>query len=150
MKKISLFIVALLLLFPVVVFALDGKEVDTVTASASGTTVKYSGTTIGGSTAVVCKLYNSNNEEVKRLSSAVSNDTFSGSFEAPAKGTYEVRCANYEGGEIKVATVKVTTNPTSTTTNPNTLDNIKVFVVLFISALILIPGIIVIRKKVNK
>ena len=151
MKKISLFIIGLLFLIPIGVFAADTPEVDTLEASVSGSTISYNGTTINGATAVVCKLYDSSNKKVKQFSVAVSEDKFEGEFTAPKTGDYEVRCANYEGGNIKVATAKVTevSNPT-TTANPETGDNIKAFILLFVSGLILIPSLIVVRKKYNK
>lgn len=177
MKKISLFIIGLLFVFPVVVFADNEPNVDTVTASVNGSTISYSGTVVNGSTAVTCILYNSNNQDVDRLSSAVENNTFSGSIVAPSNGEYELRCAHYEGGTIKKASVEVndpnnnnnnnnnnennnnnngtTSNGKegSTTKTPNTGDNVNKYVGIFIGGIvgvIVLVGAIIILKKKNK
>lgn len=172
MKKISLFIIGLLFLFPIAVFAAGDPNVDTVTTTVDGSNINYNGTTINGSTAVVCKLYNSNNTELDTFSTAVEDDKFSGTFVAPSNGDYTVTCANYEGGEKKSATAKVenattdntTTNNTNNTNstsnsnktsndkseNPKTLDNIKLFVGIFAVSIVLIAGLIVVKKKINK
>ncbi len=169
MKKISLFIIGLLFLFPIGVYAADDPNVDTVSANVDGTTINYSGTTVNGSTAVVCKLYDSNNEELKTYSTAVSNDSFSGSFQVTSNGDYTVTCANYEGGEKKSATATVTdsTNNDSNSNsnnsnsnsssnsnknnseNPKTLDNISLFVVLFSMSALLVVGLLLAKKKYN-
>ena len=166
MKKISLFIIGLLFLFSIGVYAADDPNVDTVSANVDGTTINYSGTTVNGSTAVVCKLYDSNNEELKTYSTAVSNDSFSGSFQVTSNGDYTVTCANYEGGEKKSATVTITAssninNNTATDTsntnkpnteksdNPKTLDNIKIFIVLFGISALLVVGLLLAKKKYN-
>ena len=170
MKKISLFIIGLLFLFSIGVYAADDPNVDTVSANVDGTTINYSGTTVNGSTAVVCKLYDSNNEELKTYSTAVSNDSFSGSFQVTSNGDYTVTCANYEGGEKKSATATVTdstnndsnsnTNSNSNSSsnsssnknnseNPKTLDNISLFVVLFSMSALLVVGLLLAKKKYN-
>lgn len=168
MKRISLFIIGLLFLFPIAVFAVGDPNVDTVTANVDGSNINYSGTTINGSTAVVCKLYDSNNTELDTFSTAVEDDKFSGTFESLPNGDYTVTCANYEGREKKSATAKVTdstvtnNNTTNSNTsnsnatnntkadNPKTLDNIKLFVVIFAVSIVLIAGLIIVKKKINK
>lgn len=118
MKKIGLFIIGILFIFPITVFAAN-PQVTEVTASANGTTISYSGTTEEGLTAVMCKLYKGN-DEVKKISSEVNNKAFSGTFTAPSNGTYKVYCARYEGGTI-VASSDVTIS--AVTSNSNTASN---------------------------
>ena len=102
MKKLYLFLISLLLIIPFSVYAATTPRVLTLTAKSSGTTINYEGTIEEGSHAVMCKLYNSDNQEIDLLSSAVDNKAFEGSFENVEKGKYTVACANYEGGEIKI------------------------------------------------
>ena len=113
-------------------------------------------------------LYDSNNTELDTFSTAVEDDKFSGTFESLSNGDYTVTCANYEGGEKKSATAKVTdstvtnNNTTNSNTsnsnatnntkadNPKTLDNIKLFVGIFAVSIVLIAGLIIVKKKINK
>ena len=172
MKKIGLFIIGLLFIFPLTVFAAN-SQVTSVTASVTGSKVSYTGETTPDITAVMCKLYKGETE-VKKLSSEVDNGTFSGEFTAPSNGTYTVQCARYEGGTIvtsdsvtvssvvsnnnSTSNSTTTSNGTSTTTsnaagttegNPSTLDNIKFFVILFVVGLAGLVSVIIIKKKKN-
>jgi hypothetical protein len=158
MNKIKLFIVGILFLFPMVVFAADEPAVLSVEASANGSTINYTGTT------------------ENRFSSEVDNNAFSGSFYVSSTGDYEVRCANFEGGVIKTASVTVnevtsnsnttnsnnTSNVASNTTtsnsnkpvganesNPKTLDNIGLYIGLFFVALLGIGTVLVVKRKKN-
>ena len=101
MNKKSLLILALLLIFPISAFATENPKVLTLETNVDGNIIGYNGTTENGSYAVMCKLYNSSNEEINMYSLAVDNQEFEGTFIVSAAGTYKVRCANYEGGEIK-------------------------------------------------
>ena len=145
MKKLRLLIIGLLLLLPTVAFAEDEPNVDTVTATISGSTITYSGTTVNDSVAVMCKLYNSNGEELKKFSSAVSDDKFEGEFAVTENGEYEVRCANYEGGEIKSAKVTATEAK-----NPETGDKIYTYGIIAGIAIIGIGIVVVILTKKKK
>lgn len=107
MKKLSLCVLTLLFIIPFSVFALSYPKVLTLTAEAEGNTINYSGTTEDDSHAVMCKLYNSQDEEIDKLSVAVNNSEFEGSFTTTNTGDYKVACANYEGGEIKTTSVSV-------------------------------------------
>ena len=107
MKKIGLFILIVLLVIPFSVMAAIKQSVKTLDANASGSTINYSGTMEDGSYAVMCKLYNSSDEELDLLSSSVDNNKFSGRFENLSDGTYNILCANYEGGEIKTVSVVI-------------------------------------------
>lgn len=104
MKKGHLLLLSLLVI-PFSVLAANPK-IEKLEAEAKDNTISYSGTTEEGSHAVMCKLYNSESEEVEKFSTAVDNKKFEGSFENVEAGEYTVYCANYEGGEIK--NVKVT------------------------------------------
>lgn len=107
MKKGHLLMLSLLVI-PFGVLAASPKVL-TLTGEAKDNTISYSGTTEEGSHAVMCKLYNSESEEVEKFSTAVDNKTFQGSFENVEAGEYTVYCANYEGGEIKNVKVTVET-----------------------------------------
>ena len=99
MKKYILVLLTLFLLSPLVVFAIDPND-KTLEAGSDGATITYNGTTEGGSVAVMCKLYDSESEEIDLFSTAVDNNEFSGEFIVKESGEYTVSCANYEGGNI--------------------------------------------------
>jgi len=145
MKKINLLILTVLFLLPFTVKAVDNPKVLTIEANAKGTTIEYNGTTEDSVYAVMCKLYNSDKEEIDLLSTAVDNKTFAGEFTVKEKGNYKVACANYDGGEIKEAKVTVTKNAKD---NPNTYDSgIIVYLILIVAC---ITGIIVVLVYKNK
>ena len=126
MKKLFVFI---LLIIPICfVKAASTPIVLTLEATADNNTVKYNGTIEVASHAVMCKLYNDKDEELDLLSSAVDAGKFEGSFVVSAKGDYKVACANYEGGDIKVATTNVETIVYKITVDPNggTIKNIEI------------------------
>ena len=107
MKKIGLLIISIFCI-PMIVNAATEPRVATLEAEADGNTVIYNGTTEGDISAVMCKLFDSNNKEVYKLSSAVENAAFSGEFNnVNNAGDYTVACAKYEGGEIKTADVTI-------------------------------------------
>ncbi len=107
MKKSILFILTILLTLPFSVLAISYPKVLTLTADTDGNKINYSGTIEDGSHAVMCKLYNSQDEEIDKLSAAVNNSKFEGMFTTTTTGNYKVACANYEGGEIKRASVSI-------------------------------------------
>ena len=155
MKKLSLFIVSILLLIPFSVSA-DEPKVKSLDASISGLTISYNGTMEDGSHAVMCKLYDKDSNEIDLLSSAVDNSKFEGSFEVSTKGEYKVACANYEGGEIVETTVIIdeekeeSSTDKSKTKSPKTGDNIMKYVVISIVSLIGIGFVVIkLRKKMN-
>ena len=129
MKKIS-FLVLSLLLIPFSVKAATSPNVKTLEASAKDDTVTYNGTMEEGFYAVMCKLFNDKDEEIDLLSSAVSEGTFTGAFTNVENGTYNVSCANYEGGEFKKAEV-IVNYTVADKTNPKTGDNILLYVLTF-------------------
>lgn len=116
MKKL-LFVFSLLLIFPPCVFAESKPKVLTLKAETSGSTIGYKGTMEDGSTAVMCKLYNSEGEEIDMLSTAVEENKFEGTFTVTSKGEYKISCANYEGGDFKDVTVSAEGDDV-----PNTYD----------------------------
>ncbi|MBR6073276.1 MAG: LPXTG cell wall anchor domain-containing protein [Bacilli bacterium] len=145
MKKLGLLI--LLLVLPFAVNAATSINVKSLDASVSGTTINYNGEMEDGSVAVMCKLYDGDNE-IDYLSSQVNSNKFEGSFSVDKAGTYKLRCANYEGGEIKEVEVTTTENKT----NPTTGDTIYTYIAIGAGALIVIGIIVVIltRKKKDK
>ena len=143
MKKFSLLILTVLFILPISVFAASTPRVLTLTAKANGNAIEYDGTIEPGAYAVMCKLYNSSDEEVDLLSTQVSEEKFSGKFENVAAGKYNVACARYEGGEIKKAEVTI-----ESTVNPKTYDSgILGSVILVIVSLAGIIGAVIYLKK---
>ena len=115
MRKSTLFIFALLLIIPFSVFAISYPKVLTLNADTDGNKINYSGTIENGSHAVMCKLYNSQDEEIDKLSVAVNNSEFEGMFITTTTGNYKVACANYEGGKIEVISVSIKEDQTTYT-----------------------------------
>ena len=64
MKKIGLFVLTILFILPLGVKAETKPKVLKVTSTVEKTTIKYEGTTEDDVYAVMCKLYNSKNEEI--------------------------------------------------------------------------------------
>ncbi|MBQ7240552.1 MAG: hypothetical protein IJS56_03835 [Bacilli bacterium] len=133
MKKIILAL--LLIVLPVTVFAAEAPAVTKLTVSNSKGTITYNGEIEDGSLAVMCKLYNSKDEEIDLYSTEVNENKFEGTFTVVKNDTYTVYCANYEGGNIKSETIKV-----DDIVNPKTGDLIELYCLVFafcIAALIL-------------
>ena len=142
MKKVLLAL--LLIVLPVTVFAAENPSVTKLELTNDKQVITFKGEMEDGSLAVMCKLYNSNNEEIDLLSSAVDNKNFDGSFSNVADGTYNVACANYEGGEVKKVEVVVN----NTASNPNTYDaGISSFIIVSIVSILGIIGISIYMKK---
>ena len=146
MKKINLLILTVLFMLPFAVKAAEEPKVLTVKTEVDKTTIKYEGTTEDGVYAVMCKLFNSNKEEIDMLSSAVDNKKFNGTFTVPKKGEYKVVCANYDGGKIKETTIKVT-EEVKEKINPKTYDSgIIEYVILISVAVVGIAGTLIYKK----
>ncbi len=146
MKK--LFVLTLLLIFPLSVFAAEEKpKVLTLNAKAEDAVINYDGTTEEGSHAVMCKLYDKDSEEVDKLSVAVNELKFEGSFTVNEKGKYTVYCANYEGGEIKNVEVEVTSINKS---NPKTADNLALYITLGVVSIAGISALVIALNKRKK
>lgn len=141
MKK--LIIIALLLVLPLSVFASDPKVL-TVTVSNTESTVSFEGTTEDEVHAVMCKIYDSKDEEVDMLSVEVSENKFTGSFDNISNGSYVVRCARYEGGEMQEASIIV-----NNSNNPKTLDKgiVKSAIILTVSVVGVAAGTLYLVKK---
>ena len=107
----------LLLLLPLSVFAEEGENVKTLEATKNNNTITFNGTTQDDVVAVMCKLYNDEDEEIEMLSVEVQNNkTFTGSFVTTETGDFTVACANYEGGNFVTADITVETLATLTVT----------------------------------
>ena len=96
MKKLFVILTALFLL-PLSVYAQDVTDVD---ADINGNKIEFFGETEDGALAVMCKLYDENDEQIDMLSVAVVDNEFSGEFRIAGEGEYVVGCADYDGGEI--------------------------------------------------
>ena len=133
MKKILVLLLAIVL--PVTVFAAEAPKVTKLELKNDKTVITFKGEIEDDSVAVMCKLYDSKNEEIDLLSTSVSENKFEGTFAVTKNDTYKVACANYDGGEIKAETIKV-----SDIVNPKTGDLIELYCLVFafcIAALIL-------------
>ena len=149
MKKISLFIVSILLIIPFAVNAAENPSVKSLEAKANDSTITYNGTMEDGSHAVMCKLYKGD-EEVDLLSSAVDNNNFEGEFTVTEKGDYKVYCANYEGGAITTADVTVSKVEEDNKSNPKTFDAIVIFIsILVVSIIGFVVTIALKKRKIN-
>lgn len=144
MKKILLLA---LLLFPCMVFAAEPKVL-TVETKVVGNTVNFEGTAEDGVTAVMCKLFDEDDNEVDKVSTEVDTNKFAEVFENVDKGTYKVSCAKYEGGDIVSAEAVVTA-----TSNPQTYDGgiVTSIIILLISIIGIVGAAIYLnnKKKVN-
>lgn len=100
MKKILYSLFLLVVLIPLGVRALENTDVSILNVEVNNNVISFNGAAGPESFAVMCKLYNSNEEEVAKYSVEVSNQTFAGNFIAPQIGNYTVSCANYSGGTI--------------------------------------------------
>ena len=69
----------------------------------------------------MCRLIDKDGEVADRLSTAVENNEFVGSFTNVSNGEYEVACARYEGGDVVKNSVTVVASATQTN-NPQTND----------------------------
>lgn len=160
MKKRFLFLIALLAFPFIFAKAATEPKVLTLNATISGSTINYNGTMEDGSTAVMCKLYDTSDTELDLLSSPVDENEFSGTFNVAANGTYKIRCANYEGGEVKEVTVgaKNSSNSSSesssktTVSNPKTYDaGIKNSMIMFVISLFgMLGSSLYLKRKESK
>ena len=132
MKKVLVLLLAIVL--PVSVNAAS-TNVTKLELSNDKTVITFKGEIEDDSVAVMCKLYDSKNEEIDLLSTSVSENKFEGTFTISNNDTYKVACANYDGGEIKAETIKV-----DDIVNPKTGDLIESYCIvlaLCVAALIL-------------
>lgn len=121
-KNIILITIVFIVVAPLIRVSAATSDVKTVSATISGTTISYSGTTDSGVVAVTCKLLDSSSNEIDLLSSAVSSNSFTGTFNVTTAGEYKVSCANYDGGtavtvdvddKVEITNIKITLkNPT--------------------------------------
>lgn len=143
MRKLGLLLVTLF----AIPFVVNAAEIDvkTLEATATGSTVSYNGTMDDGSFAVMCSITNSKGEEVKKYSSQVDSNKFEGAFEALPNDTYNVVCANYEGGTLKSVEVVV---GESDVESPKTYDAgiIGGITIMGIALLGIVGSVLYIRK----
>ena len=139
MKKVLL--VLLLLILPVTVFAAEAPKATKLELKNDKQVITYTGEMEDGSLAVMCKLYNSKDEEIDYLSSEVNEHKFEGTFTVTKNDTYKVSCANYEGGEIKSETVVVKA------ANPKTGDTMLLYVALGVVSVVALIGCVRFAKE---
>ena len=144
MKKISLLMLLILLIVPLNVRAAEIKVLE-LDVSAKDNTIKYNGTMDDGATAVMCKLFNSEEDEVDKLSSAVDGHKFAGEFTIDKNDTYTIYCANYEGGAI--SSKEVIVSEIKELVAPKTGDNILTYVGIGAIGLIGIAASVIVFKK---
>ena len=147
MKKILVILVTILFIpFTVKAATPNVKDLEAI---IDGTAITYNGTMEDGSYAVMCKLLDKDSNELDMLSSAVDSNAFNGTFTVETAGDYKVSCANYEGGDIKVVDVKSTTDETVTNDAKPvpTSDNIKTYVIVAISSILVIASATMYLKR---
>ena len=133
MKKYVLLL--MIAIFPFIfASAATSPQVVSLETTVEGSTIKYNGEMEEGSYAVVCKLFDKDDNELQDYSSAVDNHKFEGSFTVETTGDYTVRCAHFEGGTVKGAEASVNDIPTST--NPHTGNSIMLYVGLLVVAIV--------------
>jgi len=140
MKKIIV-LVLLLLVLPITVLAAEAPKVTKLELKNDKQVITYTGEMEDGSLAVMCKLYNSKDEEIDYLSSSVDNNKFEGTFTVTKNDTYKVSCANYEGGEIKSETIVVKA------ANPKTGDTMLLYVALGVVSVVALIGCVRFAKE---
>ena len=98
-------------------------------------------------TAVMCKLFaeDDDTDAVERLSVAVDDNKFSGEMNDIASGKYNLRCANYESGEIKSVDVEIEKEETSDEPIPPTGINYTVVILIAGLSFITLLGV---RKRI--
>lgn len=139
MKKVLLAL--LLIVLPVTVFAAENLSVTKLELTNDKQVITFKGEMEDGSLAVMCKLYNSKDEEVDLYSTDVTANKFEGTFTVDKNDTYKVSCANYEGGEIKSETIVVKN------ANPKTGDSIYLYLTIGFISIIAIIGCTKFFKK---
>ena len=140
MKKIIV-LVLLLLVLPITVLAAEAPKVTKLELKNDKQVITYTGEMEDGSLAVMCKLYNSKDEEIDYLSSEVNEHKFEGTFTVTKNDTYKVSCANYEGGEIKTETIVVKA------ANPKTGDTMLLYVALGVVSVVALIGCVRFTKE---
>ena len=139
MKKII--VLLLLLVLPVTVNAAMAPAVTKLELKNDKQVISYTGEMENTAVAVMCKLFNSKDEEVDYLSSEVDAGKFEGSFTVTKNDTYKVSCANYEGGEIKSETIVVKA------ANPKTGDTMLLYVALGVVSVVALIGCVRFAKE---
>lgn len=147
MRKIMFLLVALFIV-PTCIFAATSPEVIKLDATVSGKDIKYNGETTDGAYAVMCKLFNSKDEELDMLSSPVDDNKFDGTFTVTENGDYRVACAIYEGGEFKNVNVTVSDAETKAE-NPKTADNVLSYIIILTGCITLLGASYLVRKRLS-
>ena len=147
MRKIMFLLVALFIV-PTCIFAATSPEVIKLDATVSGKDIKYNGETTDGAYAVMCKLFNSKDEELDMLSSPVDDNKFDGTFTVTENGDYRVACAIYEGGEFKNVNVTVSDAETKAK-NPKTADNVLSYIIILTGCITLLGASYLVRKRLS-
>lgn len=148
MKKyfslVSVFVLAMVFIIP----GINAKEVKTIDLKeeTSGV-VTVSGTTEADMLAVAIIAYDKDNNLAAMKTSGVVSDKYSDTIELKA-GTYTIKVADYDGGEYKESKINVTGNVG--VKNPNTLDDIYLYIILGVVAVIGIIYYVVTSKKTKK
>ena len=107
MKKVIACIVTVLALAAVIVPATTrAKDIKTVNASEANGKISVSGTAEAGTLAVAVMVYDENGSELLAMETAsVSDESLYYAEVELTEGTYQVKVADYDGGDYKTATV---------------------------------------------
>ena len=105
-KVIKGIIITLALAFTVVPFGASAKNIKTLSATEKDGVISVSGTAEAGTLAVAVMVYNETGTElvVMGTTGVASDNTFATEIELPS-GTYQIRVADYDGGDYQITTV---------------------------------------------
>ena len=169
MKNVKIILTAIFIVMITIILSSSvyAGTVNSIDAKENGGKITVSGTVDSSVYAVAVVVYSGNNLEYMKTANVNTDRTYNTELEKKFdEGTYEVRVADYNGGEYKTVSVEVkkesaTTDNTNTenevtdnktadnkekSSNPKTGDNIVTFAIIFVIA---VMGLVIIRK-INK
>ena len=150
MKKLSLLLVLIITLFIPFYVNAEDLNVKTLEASYSDNAVTVKGTVDDGVLAVAIMIYDSDESNVLKFETTNVNEdnTFEHKVVFEKEGTYVIKAANYDGGDYKSVNLSISSNEKKETpNNPKTIDNILIYLVVTILAVVGIFGTKIYFKK---
>lgn len=145
MKKKFSAILTFVLAMIVIIPGISAKEIKSIDVKETKSgVITVSGEAENGTLAAAIVVYNSEDSSFVTMQTTSVNDENKYSYDIElGKGKYIVRVADYDGGDFKESCITVYGD----VKNPNTLDNIYIYVILLVVA---IAGIVYgIFTKVN-
>lgn len=135
MKKMKLVITTIVTLIIITILSsiAYAGTVSNVNATAKNKKITVSGTVDSTIYAVAVVVYSEDNLEYMETANVNSDRSYSIELGKEfGSGKYEVRVADYNGGEYKTTSVEVNEENSLSTSNPGTGDIIMIFVAIFI------------------